>query len=87
MGTGARTTIILGASERRAARRLASLWEVSPSAAIRRALLQVEELELGAARARRQARRLAALDRAAKAFRGTDLDGELARLSAERDAW
>ena len=87
MAASGRTTIILGTKERRAASRLAVLWDVSPSEAIRRALLKVEDLELEGARTRRRARRLSALDRAAQAFRGTNVKAELARIAEERDAW
>ena len=82
-----RTTIILGSAERAAAKRLAAQWGVTPSEAIRRALLKVAEVELGQQRARKAKQRGAALERLIALSRGIDVDAELKRIDAERDAW
>ena len=82
-----RTTIVLGATERRAARRLAKRWGVTPSEAIRRALLRVAEEELDDVRQRRRRHRVGALDRLIQLSSGQDLDAELRRIRQERDAW
>jgi hypothetical protein len=86
---GHRTTIVLGKGERRAARNLAARWGVTPSEAIRRALLKVESEELDEAAERRIRHREANLQRLFAAFKGrrAALKGELKRISAERDAW
>ncbi|MBI3182525.1 MAG: hypothetical protein HYZ28_10300 [Myxococcales bacterium] len=84
-----RTTIILGGGERRAAKELAARWGVTPSEAIRRALLKVEAQEIEAAAERKRRKRKANLPFLLAAFRGHRrlLDAELARIAAERDAW
>lgn len=82
-----RTTIFLGRAERAAAKRLAAQWGVTPSEAIRRALLQVADAEVDAHRARRARERRAALNRLIRLPRKTDVAGELERISQERDAW
>ena len=82
-----RTTIVLGAAERRAARRLATRWGVTPSEAIRRALLRVASEELDDVRQRRRRQRVAALEGAIRLSAGQDLDTELRRIRDERDAW
>jgi hypothetical protein len=86
MATG-RTTIVLREKERRAAKRLAALWGVTPSEAIRRAVIRVDEAEVPASRERAKRARAVALERARDAFAGTDVDGEIARIQEERDAW
>ncbi len=82
-----RTTIVLGPAERRAARRLAARWGVTPSEAIRRALLRVANEEVSEYRERRRRHRVAALEQLIKMSDGQDLEAELRRISAERDAW
>ncbi len=82
-----RTTIILGDAERAAAKRLAVRWGVTPSEAIRRALLKVADAELVEHRQRRAKQRRAALEKLITLSRGLDVDAELERLSAERDEW
>lgn len=82
-----RTTIVLGPPERRAARQLASRWGVTPSEAIRRAVLRVAEEELGTARDRRRRHRVAALEALIKLSGKHDVAAELKRISEERDAW
>ena len=82
-----RTTIILGKAERAAAKRLAAQWGVSPSEAIRRALLKVADAELGEHRARKAKQRSAALERLIEVSQGMDVAGELARITSERDEW
>lgn len=84
-----RTTIILGEGERRAAKNLAARWGVTPSEAIRRALRKVEAEDLEKASERKRRQRLANLPYLLRAFQGHQrgLKSELARISAERDAW
>jgi hypothetical protein len=81
-----RTTIILGRAERAAAKRLAAAWDVTPSEAIRRALLRVANEELAEHRARKRRQRGAILERLIKISTGR-VDAEIRRLSEERDAW
>ncbi len=82
-----RTTIILGNKERRAAKKLAAHWGVTPSEAIRRALLKVESQELEATRSRERRGRLAAFKELIRLFDGHDPEKELAEIRADRDAW
>ena len=82
-----RTTIVLGEKERRAARRLATLWGVSPSEAIRRAVIKVDEETVPASRERARRARASALDRAREVFASMDIESELARINDERDNW
>jgi hypothetical protein len=82
-----RTTIILGPAERAAARRLAAAWDVTPSEAIRRALLRVANDELVGQRTRKSRQRSAILEQLIKISKGSGVDAEIRRLSAERDAW
>jgi hypothetical protein len=82
-----RTTIVLGPGERRAAKRLAARWGVTPSEAIRRALMRVANEELEEHRARKRRQRLAALEQLIALSDGQDLEGELQRIGEERDAW
>jgi hypothetical protein len=82
-----RTTIILGPNERRAAKRLAGHWGVTPSEAIRRALMRVAGEELAEHRERKRRQRVAALEQLIRLSGGQNLDTELKRLSAERDVW
>ena len=82
-----RTTIVLGPGERRAAKRLAALWGVTPSEAIRRALMRVANEELAEQRERKRRQRVAALERLIELSSGQDLETELRRIGEERDAW
>ncbi len=82
-----RTTIVLGPKERLAAKRLAARWGVTPSEAIRRALLRVAGEDLGHVRERKRKQRLTALEHLIQLFDGQDTAAELERLSQERDAW
>jgi hypothetical protein len=89
MAGGKRTTIVLGAGERRAAKTLAARWGVTPSEAIRRAVLKAEAEETEDAAERRRRARIANLDALFAAFSPSKskLKQELKRLSEERDAW
>ncbi len=82
-----RTTIILGAAERRAAKRLAARWQVTPSEAIRRALMRVASEELAEHRARHRRKRVVALERLIEISSGQSLEAELRRIQEERDHW
>lgn len=82
-----RTTIILGRAERAAAKRLAVQWGVTPSEAIRRALLKVADAELSDHRVRKAKQRRAALERLISVSKGMDVEAELQRISGERDDW
>lgn len=82
-----RTTIVLGPNERRAAKRLAARWGVTPSEAIRRALMRVANEELDEFRARQRRQRVAALEQLITLSEGQDLEAELGRIAEDRDAW
>lgn len=82
-----RTTIVLGPSERRAAKRLATRWGVTPSEAIRRALMRVAHEELEEHRERKRRQRVAALEQLIELSQSQDLEAELKRIAEERDAW
>jgi hypothetical protein len=82
-----RTTIVLGEKERRAAKRLAALWGVSPSEAIRRAVIKVDEEAVPASRERARRARAKALHSARDVFDTMDVAAEIARISEERDSW
>jgi hypothetical protein len=82
-----RTTIILGPAERAAAKRLAAAWDVTPSEAIRRALLRVANEELVEHRARKGRQRTAVLEQLIKISKGSRVDAEIQRLSEDRDTW
>lgn len=82
-----RTTIVLGPVERRAAKHLAARWGVTPSEAIRRALMRVANQELEEHRERKRRQRVTALEHLIELSRGQDLDAELQRMAEERDAW
>lgn len=85
----ARTTIVLGPRERRAAKRLALRWGVTPSEAIRRAVVQVDGEQADSAHERKRRQRRANLPALFRAFAGRrkSLEAELERINAERDAW
>ena len=85
--TTERTTIVLGRKERAAARGLADRWGVTPSEAIRRALMQVAESEWGELRRRRARHRATALNRLIKLSKGMNVAAELERLGDDRDNW
>jgi hypothetical protein len=82
-----RTTIILGAAERAAAKRLAAAWDVTPSEAIRKALLRVAQEELVDQRARKRRQRLAVLEQLIRISKGHPVDAEIRKLNKERDTW
>lgn len=82
-----RTTIVLGAAERRAAKRLAALWGVTPSEAIRRALMRVASDDLGEQRERKRRQRVAVLEQLIELSQGQNLEAELERIREERDAF
>jgi hypothetical protein len=82
-----RTTIVLGPMERKAAKRLAARWGVTPSEAIRRALMRVANEDLEEYRARRRRQRVAALEQLIAQSDGQDPEAELRRIAEERDAW
>jgi hypothetical protein len=82
-----RTTIVLGPTERKAAKRLAARWGVTPSEAIRRALMRVANEDLEEYRARRRRQRVAALEQLIAQSDGQDPEAELRRIAEERDAW
>jgi hypothetical protein len=84
---GERTTIVLGASERRAAKRLAARWGVTPSEAIRRALMRVANEDLEEHRERKRRQRVPALERLIELSQGQDLDSELERIADDRNTW
>lgn len=82
-----RTTIVLGDKERHAAKKLAAHWGVTPSEAIRRALLKTEMQELETTRSRARRERVAAFKELIKLFGGHNPTEELAAIRADRDAW
>jgi hypothetical protein len=77
-----RTTILLDEPSRRAAKTLALKLDVSPSEAIRRALVHYRNHVLGVP-ADVQRRRVVALDRLVDLFADGDAAGEVQRLKAE----
>jgi hypothetical protein len=82
-----RTTIVLGERARHAAERLATLWGVTPSEAIRRAVIEVDQETVRASPERVRRARADALDRAQAVFETMDVESEIARLGDERDRW
>ena len=82
-----RTTIVLGPDERAAAKRLAAVWDVTPSEAIRRALLRVASEELAKHRAKKARQRSVILDQLIKISKTTQVDAEIRRLKEDRDTW
>jgi antitoxin component of RelBE/YafQ-DinJ toxin-antitoxin module len=76
-----RTTIVLGPAERRAAKRLAAHWGVTPSEAIRRALMRVANEEVQEQRERKRRQRVAALEFLIDLSSGQDLAAELKALA------
>jgi len=77
-----RTTVLLDDSSRRAAKVLAAKLDISPSEAIRRALVHYREHVLGAAPETRR-RRKRTLERLGRLFEGHDAAGEVERLKEE----
>lgn len=85
-----RTTIILTDKERRAAKRLAARWGVTPSEAIRRAVRDADERDEGAEQERLRKKRIANLEALFKAFEGVtreQVEEELRQRREERDNW
>ena len=77
-----RTTILLDDASRRAAKTLAAKLDVSPSEAIRRALVHYRDHVAGVpVHARR--RRVAALEQLTRLFRGHDAAAEVRRIKQE----
>jgi hypothetical protein len=77
-----RTTILLDEPSRRAAKTLAVKLDVSPSEAIRRALVHYRDHLFGVPPHARR-RRSAALDRLAQLFEGNNAATEVRRLKEE----
>jgi hypothetical protein len=77
-----RTTLLLDAASRMAAKRLAAQLNVSPSEVVRRALVYYSDHLLGASADRRR-RRTKALATLRHLFRGSDAAAEVERLKAE----
>lgn len=80
-----RTTVVLGSAERRAAKRLASRWRVTPSD--RRVLMRVAGEELDEQRERERRQRMAVLEHLIQLSDGADIEGELARSVEHRESW
>lgn len=81
-----RTTILLDETSRKAAKTLAARLDVSPSEAIRRALVYYRDDVIGVPPEDRR-RRLASLDRLCGLFEGHDAAAEVRRLKAEDRHW
>lgn len=77
----------MGDKERRAAKKLAAHWGVTPSEAIRRALLKVEAEELQVVRNRARRERVAAFGALIKLFKGYDPAEELDQIREDRNSW
>jgi hypothetical protein len=77
-----RTTLLLDAETREAARELARRYDCSVSEAIRRSVVRQRNAELGPHSARRLTRRRA-LQRAFRLFQGNDAAAEIRRLKAQ----
>ena len=77
-----RTTIVLDAETRAAARELARRLDCSMSEAIRRAIVRFRDLTVGASPETRR-RRTEALERLFELFEGHDAEEEMRRLKAE----
>jgi hypothetical protein len=81
-----RTTVVLDEPSRRAAKTLAAKLNISPSEAVRRALVHYRDEVLGVpAEARR--RRTAALDRLFVLFEGHDAAEEVRHLKEQDRHW
>jgi hypothetical protein len=77
-----RTTILLDAKSRKAARELALHWDCSSSEAIRRAIVRERDAALGpSATAKAERRRL--LEKLFELFEDNDAAAEVARLKSE----
>jgi hypothetical protein len=74
-----RTTLLLDAESRVAAKRLAAKLDVSPSEVVRRALVHYADQVLGVAAERRRRRRNA-LGKLVALFEGNDPEAEVQRL-------
>jgi hypothetical protein len=82
----ARATVRLDEPSRRVAKTLAAKLDISPSEAVRRALVHYRDEVLGVdAEARR--RRVAALDRLFVLFEGHDAAGEVRQLKEQDEHW
>lgn len=60
---------------------------MTPSEAIRRALVRAANEELQEQRERKRRQRVAVLEQLIELSRAQDLDAELQRIGEERDAW
>lgn len=74
---------MLDAGARRAAKELSARLGITPSEAVRRALVSYRELVVGPSPARRRAR-VAALRKLGRLFDGHDAAEEISALKAER---
>ena len=81
-----RTTLLLDADTRRAARQLALRYGCSTSEAIRRAIVRHRDAVFGVPSKTRSERRQV-LERLFEVFEGHDAEGELQRLRVEDDAF
>jgi hypothetical protein len=77
-----RTTILLDEESRRAAKQLAAALDVTPSEAVRRAIVTYRDLIVGASPDARR-RRTKAFDRAVALFEGNDAAAEVRALKEQ----
>ena len=77
-----RTSFVVDAEARKAAKQLAALYDCSVSEAIRRAIVRHRDAVLGIPAATRK-QRGAALARMIEAFEGNDAEAEVRRLKEE----
>jgi hypothetical protein len=82
----ARTTIVLDARSRAAARELARRYGCSVSEAIRRSVVRQRDAEIGVSSGRRR-ERVAALKRLFRLFEANDPGAEVRRLKAEDEGF
>jgi hypothetical protein len=80
-----RTTVLLTEDAQRAAREVAAALEITPSEALRRAIVILRDQMRGVPHEERR-RRAAALRRAERLFEGNDAASEVAALK-EQDRW
>jgi len=81
-----RTTILLDDAARRAAKALAARLDISPSEAVRRALVHYRNQVMGVPAEERK-RRTAALRKLVSLFEGHDAPAEIRRLKEEDRPW
>lgn len=80
-----RTTILLDDASRRAAKELAAALDVTPSEAVRKAIVAYRDQVVGISKDSRR-RRIRALSRAIDLFAGNDAEAEVSALK-EQDAF